>query len=129
MFSSDNNKLCKSYFYNVILSIIHLSQNNMKKLKALLIAVFFLTIGNAFAQTTQPATSTTKPATSTSKKEIKTKADGTPDKRYSGNEKLKADGTPDKRYSENKNLKKDGTPDKRFKTAKADSLKTTKKKN
>ncbi|WP_221395254.1 hypothetical protein [Dyadobacter sp. NIV53] len=97
----------------------------MKKLKALLIAVFFLTVGNSFAQTTQPATSAAKSA----KKEIKTKADGTPDKRYSENQKLKADGTPDKRYSENKNLKKDGTPDKRFKTAKADSIKTAKKKN
>ncbi len=29
--------------------------------------------------------------------------------------KTKADGTPDKRYKENKKLKKDGTPDKRFK--------------
>ena len=112
-----------------MLTIIHISQKNMKKLKALMIAVFFLTIGNTFAQTTQPATSTAQPAKSTAKKEIKTKADGTPDKRYSGNEKLKADGTPDKRYSENKNLKKDGTPDKRFKTAKADSIKTAKKKN
>jgi hypothetical protein len=33
----------------------------------------------------------------------------------SENTKTKADGTPDKRYKENKNLKKDGTPDKRFK--------------
>ena len=32
----------------------------------------------------------------------KTKADGTPDKRYKENKKLKADGTPDKRYKENK---------------------------
>ncbi len=32
-----------------------------------------------------------------------------------GNTKTKADGTPDKRYKENKKLKKDGTPDKRYK--------------
>ena len=33
---------------------------------------------------------------------VKTKADGTSDKRYKENKKLKADGTPDKRYKENK---------------------------
>lgn len=33
---------------------------------------------------------------------VKTKADGTPDKRYKENKKLKSDGTPDKRYKENK---------------------------
>lgn len=33
---------------------------------------------------------------------VKTKADGTPDRRYKENKKLKADGTPDKRYKENK---------------------------
>ena len=118
----------------------------MKKLKALLIAALFLVVGNTFAQTAQPAA---KPA---EKKEVKAKpapgevrtkkdgtpdkryaenqklkADGTPDKRYAENKKLKADGTPDKRYSENKNLKKDGTPDKRFKT-KPDSLKAGKSK-
>ena len=101
-------------------SLIDLKQ--MKKLKALMIAAFFLIAGSTFAQTAVPATT---PA----KKEIKTKKDGTPDKRYVENQKLKKDGTPDKRYNENKNLKKDGTPDKRYKTAKADSLKTAKKKN
>jgi hypothetical protein len=33
---------------------------------------------------------------------VKTKKDGTPDKRYKENKKLKKDGTPDKRYKENK---------------------------
>ncbi len=33
---------------------------------------------------------------------VKTKSDGTPDRRYKENKKLKADGTPDKRYKENK---------------------------
>ena len=93
----------------------------MKKLKALFIATFFLVAGSTFAQTTTPVTT---PA----KKEVKVKKDGTPDKRYTENQKLKKDGTPDKRFNENKNLKKDGTPDKRYKTAKADSLKTVKKK-
>ena len=57
---------------------------------------------------------------------VKTKKDGTPDKRYAENKKLKKDGTPDKRYSENKNLKKDGTPDKRYNSNKADSTKAKK---
>jgi hypothetical protein len=96
-------------------------QNQMKKLKAFMIAALLMVAGGTFAQTATPATT---PA----KKEIKTKKDGTPDKRYSENQKLKKDGTPDRRYNENKNLKKDGTPDKRFKTSKADSLKAAKKK-
>lgn len=95
----------------------------MKKLKALLVAALLVAGGSVFAQTATPAASST-PA----KKEIKTKADGTPDKRYSENQKLKKDGTPDKRYAENKNLKKDGTPDKRFKTSRPDTTKTAKKK-
>lgn len=118
----------------------------MKKLRLFFVAAFLIIAGNSFAQTAQPA------ATPIAKKEVKakpipagvkTKADGTPDKRYSENQKLKADGTPDKRYSENqklkadgtpdkrfsdnKNLKKDGTPDKRFK-AKTDTKKPEKKK-
>jgi hypothetical protein len=120
----------------------------MKKLKALMIAAAFLIVGTTFAQTAQPAPTPAakkevkaKPANAAVKTKAdgtpdkrysenqKLKADGTPDKRYSENKKLKADGTPDKRYSENKNLKKDGTPDKRYKTAKADTLKgATKKK-
>lgn len=44
----------------------------------------------------------------------------TPDFSYSQGKpvkviKTKKDGTPDKRFKENKKLKKDGTPDKRFK--------------
>ena len=119
----------------------------MKQLRFLFAAAFLIIAGNSFAQTAQPA------ATPATKKEVKAKpangavktkadgtpdkryaenqklkADGTPDKRYSENKKLKADGTPDKRYSDNKNLKKDGTPDKRFKT-KTDSTKAGKKKS
>lgn len=119
----------------------------MKKLKALLIAGFFLVVGNTFAQTAQPAVKTSEKQEVKAKATpvaVKTKKDGTPDKRFaenqkgkaeaapakgnSGNVKLKADGTPDKRFSENKNLKKDGTPDKRYKTAKEDPSKTPKKK-
>jgi hypothetical protein len=95
----------------------------MKKLKALLVAAFLIIAGNAFAQTTAPATS------SPAKKEIKTKKDGSPDKRYTENQKLKKDGTADKRFTENKNLKKDGTPDKRFKTSKSEPVKAAKKKD
>lgn len=98
----------------------------MNRLKAMLFAAFLVISGSAFAQTAQQA-APAKSATAKSKG-VKTKADGTPDKRFSENQKLKADGTPDKRFSGNKNLKKDGTPDKRFKSAKADSLKTIKKK-
>ena len=95
----------------------------MNKMKALLFAAFMIIAGASFAQQATPAQKTEKAAG------VKTKKDGTPDKRFAENQKLKKDGTPDKRYSENKNLKKDGTPDKRFKTAKADSLKAAKKKN
>ena len=108
----------------------------MKQFRLLLIAAFFIIAGNSFAQTAQPATpgkatvvkkemKTRKTVTSTS---VKTKSDGTPDKRYAENKKLKADGTPDKRYSENKNLKKDGTPDKRYRV-KHDSIRVVKKKS
>ena len=92
----------------------------MNKLKALL----FL----AFLALTAPVIAQTKPAQDKTET-VKTKKDGTPDKRYSENKKLKKDGTPDKRYNENKNLKKDGTPDKRFKTSKVDSTKAGKKAN
>jgi hypothetical protein len=99
----------------------------MKKLKALMIAALFLIAGNTFAQTAQPAAKQDAKAKATPA-EVKTKKDGTPDKRYAENQKLKKDGTPDKRYSENKHLKKDGTPDKRFKAKSADTLKTAKPK-
>ncbi|CAG5067900.1 hypothetical protein DYBT9623_00627 [Dyadobacter sp. CECT 9623] len=90
----------------------------MKNLKALVMLAFLAVTAPVIAQTTQDKAQT----------ELKTKKDGTPDKRYAENKKLKKDGTPDKRYNENKNLKKDGTPDKRFKTSKsADSLKAGKK--
>ena len=79
----------------------------MKKLKLMLFAAFCIIAGSTFAQTATQATTTKKETSSTQVK-------------------VKKDGTPDKRYSENKNLKKDGTPDKRFKTARVDSVKTTK---
>jgi hypothetical protein len=118
----------------------------MKLFRLLVVSAFLFIAGDNYAQTAQPATATTpkkevktKPANPALKTKAdgtpdkrysenqKLKADGTPDKRYSENKKLKADGTPDKRYSENKNLKKDGTPDKRFKT-KSDTTKAGKKK-
>jgi biopolymer transport protein ExbD len=108
----------------------------MKNLKALILLAFLTLTVPAIAQTTpaKPGTTKTTVATKQTGKDkttitVKTKADGTPDKRYAENKKLKADGTPDKRYSENKNLKKDGTPDKRYKANKADSLKSAKKAN
>jgi hypothetical protein len=88
----------------------------MKNLKALILLAFLTCTAPVIAQTVQEKDKTA----------VKTKADGTPDKRYAENKKLKKDGTPDKRYSENKNLKKDGTPDKRYKTSKADSAKAKK---
>ena len=100
----------------------------MKKLAGIIMLMFLVMTGTAYAQTATPATK----AASTKKKadqEVKAaKSDAKADAQSTG-AKLKKDGTPDKRYAENKNLKKDGTPDKRFKTAKADSLKTAKKKN
>ncbi|NIJ52386.1 hypothetical protein [Dyadobacter arcticus] len=107
----------------------------MKNLKALILFAFLIATVPVFAQTATPAKpghSKTTVATKQTGKDktsitVKTKADGTPDKRYAGNKKLKADGTPDKRYADNKNLKKDGTPDKRYKTSKADTLKAAKK--
>ncbi|MBL0047823.1 MAG: hypothetical protein IPP32_06985 [Bacteroidetes bacterium] len=48
------------------------------------------------------ATRKNEKAVAVSKGNTKTKADGTPDKRYKENKKLKKDGTPDKRYKENK---------------------------
>lgn len=50
--------------------------------------------------TSKKAPATAKQATKVSG--IKTKKDGTPDKRYKVNKKLKKDGTPDKRFKENK---------------------------
>lgn len=94
----------------------------MKNLKVWMLLAFLTVAGPLFAQTATPQTEKDKTAA------VKTKKDGTPDKRYAENKKLKKDGTPDKRYSENKNLKKDGTPDKRFKANKADTTKTAKKK-
>lgn len=38
------------------------------------------------------------PSLPAQKEPIKTKKDGTPDKRYKANKQLKKDGTPDKRY-------------------------------
>ncbi|MHA4741646.1 hypothetical protein [Dyadobacter sp. MSC1_007] len=94
----------------------------MKNLKVWMLLAFLTVTAPLFAQTT-PAKAEKDKTT-----EVKTKKDGTPDKRYAENKKLKKDGTPDKRYSENKNLKKDGTPDKRYKSNKADTTKTAKKK-
>ena len=91
----------------------------MKNLKALLMLAFLAVTAPIFAQATQEKAKT----------EVKTKKDGTPDKRYAENKKLKKDGTPDKRYNENKNLKKDGTPDKRYKTSKAAESEKPAKKN
>jgi biopolymer transport protein ExbD len=108
----------------------------MKNLKALIVLAFLALTAPVFAQTATPAKPVAKTTVATKQTgkdktsiTVKTKKDGTPDKRYSENQKLKKDGTPDKRYNENKNLKKDGTPDKRYNTNKsADSLKAPKKK-
>ncbi|MCE6991754.1 hypothetical protein [Dyadobacter sp. CY323] len=108
----------------------------MKNLKALILLALLTVSASAFSQTATPAKATTKTTVATKQTgkdktsiTVKTKADGTPDKRYAENKKLKADGTPDKRYAENKNLKKDGTPDKRYKTNKTEADKAAKKPN
>jgi hypothetical protein len=89
----------------------------MKNLKALMVALFLVLSGTAFAQTAQPATPTVK--TTVTKKKTDKPGDVTKvNVKTAPGAKLKKDGTLDKRYSENKNLKKDGTPDKRFKAHK-----------
>lgn len=98
----------------------------MKKLSGIMMLMFLVMTGGAFAQTATPAT---KAATTKKKadQEVKAaKSEAKSDAQATG-AKLKKDGTLDKRYAENKNLKKDGTPDKRFKANKKDSLKTGKK--
>ena len=98
----------------------------MKKLAGIVMLMFLVMTGTAFAQT---ATQATKAATTKKKadQEVKAaKSEAKADAQATG-AKLKKDGTPDKRYAENKNLKKDGTPDKRFKANKKDSLKAGKK--
>jgi hypothetical protein len=91
----------------------------MKNLKALMVALFLVLSGTAFAQTAQLATPTVK--TTVTKKKTDKAGDVTKvnvKTAQAPGAKLKKDGTLDKRYSENKNLKKDGTPDKRFKAHK-----------
>ncbi len=68
---------------------------------ALLLIFSFSFVQAQQTQTTsKKASPTTKQVTKLSR--VKTKKDGTPDKRYKVNKKLKKDGTPDKRFKENK---------------------------
>jgi LAS superfamily LD-carboxypeptidase LdcB len=89
----------------------------MKRIICILVAlIVFGTSSFAQQTTTKTAAKTTKTTTAkeakttTGKTEVKTKKDGTPDKRYKANKEaakpatgpLKKDGTPDKRYKANK---------------------------
>ena len=77
----------------------------MKTITSLLFVLLFA-IASTQAQTSKPADAAK--TTKETKVHSKTKADGTPDKRYKENKETsdgpkKKDGTPDKRYKKNKN--------------------------
>lgn len=87
----------------------------MKKL--LIVLSLTLGLGFASAQTAAPKQAPPPPPAAKSMKQetqAKTAKTQAPAKSNTAI-KTKKDGTPDKRYKANKQLKKDGTPDKRYK--------------
>lgn len=104
------------FLFNFTLTILNNAKIQLMK-KLLIVLSFTLGLGFASAQTAASKQAPPPPpATKSMKQEtpVKTAKTQAPAKSNTAI-KTKKDGTPDKRYTANKQLKKDGTPDKRYK--------------